>query len=83
MKYEDVLKVLEPCGLNCTKCLAYIERDIKQHSFELKRLLGFFDKYAERFSNFLAVFKNYPAFKDLLDYFVQTDCKGCRKLNGL
>ncbi len=82
MKYEDVLKILAPCGLNCSKCLAYGEGDIKKHSYELKRLLGSFDKYAGRFSNFLPVFKNYPAFKDLLDYFVQTDCKGCRNGDG-
>ncbi len=78
MKY-DILKTLAPCGLNCGKCQAYSEGEIKKHAVELKRLLGSFDSYAERFSRFLPVFKKYPAFKDLLSHFSEANCKGCRK----
>lgn len=79
MKYDDILKTLAPCGLNCGKCQAYSEGEIKSHAAELKRLLGSFDRYAERFSNFLPVFKKYPAFKELLNQFSETNCKGCRQ----
>jgi len=79
MNYEDILETLAPCGLNCGKCLACREGDIKKHALELKRLLGPFDSYAERFSNFLPVFKNYPAFKELLNQFSEGNCKGCRQ----
>lgn len=79
MKYEEIKKILAPCGLNCGKCQAYAEGDIKKHSSELKRLLGSFDIYAERFSKFLPVFKNYPAFKELLYQFSQANCRGCRQ----
>ncbi len=48
------------------------------HAGELLRLLGAFDRYAERFSFFLRVFENYPAFKELLMHFSQAECGGCR-----
>lgn len=79
MEYEEILKTLAPCGLNCSKCMAYTAGEIKRHANELKRLLGSFDSYAARFSNFLPVFKNYSSFKELLAYFVQADCQGCRQ----
>jgi hypothetical protein len=80
MKYKDILDVLAPCGLNCRKCLFYSNGEIRTHSMKLKELLGSFDKYAERFSALIIpVFKTYPSFKELLAYFAQADCKGCRK----
>ena len=79
MRYDDILKTLAPCGLNCSKCQAYSEGEIKKHADELKRLLGSFDRYAERFSNFLPVFRNYHAFKELLNQFSEANCKGCRQ----
>ena len=82
MLYAEIIKCLAPCGLNCVKCIGFDEGDIKKHSNELKRLLGSFDNYAERFSNFIPVFKNYSAFKELLNYFTQANCKGCRQGDG-
>ncbi|MFX0065957.1 MAG: DUF3795 domain-containing protein [Candidatus Hermodarchaeota archaeon] len=79
MEYKEILNILAPCGLNCRKCFAYSEGDIKHSSIQLQTLLGSFDRYAERFSKFLPIFKNYPSFKELLTYFTQVDCKGCRK----
>lgn len=79
MDYSEILKTLAPCGLNCGKCQAFAEGDIKRHASELKRLLGSFDSYAERFSAFMPVFKKYPAFKELLDHFTQAGCRGCRQ----
>lgn len=79
MTYDEIRKVLAPCGLNCMKCQAFSEGDIKRHASELKRLLGSFDTYAERFSRFLPVFKDYPAFKGLLTQFSEANCRGCRQ----
>jgi hypothetical protein len=78
MDYDDILNVLAPCGLNCSKCLAYKDGDIKRSAGELKRLLGEFDSYVETFSQISPVFKNYPSFKKLLDHFAQASCEGCR-----
>jgi len=53
--------------------------NIKYHSTMLKELLGSFDNYAKRFSEFWPEFKNYPQFKILLEYFTKGNCAGCRK----
>jgi hypothetical protein len=68
-----------PCGLSCRKCFAFRKGEIGHHSRSLKDLLGNFDVYAERFSDFLPPFKDYPAFKRLLDFLASPDCEGCRK----
>jgi hypothetical protein len=78
MDYDDIVKVLAPCGLNCSKCMSHTDGDIKRNARELRRLLGAFDNYAERFSRFHPVFENYPSFKKLLDHFALAGCKGCR-----
>lgn len=78
MEYDEILKKLAPCGLNCEKCLAFSNGQIKFHSTKLKELLGSFDTYAERFSKYRPIFRNYPAFKELLDSFTQGNCRGCR-----
>jgi hypothetical protein len=78
MKYEEILNDLAPCGLSCRKCFAYTKGGICSHSRALRKALGNFDVYAERFSEFLPEFKNYPRFKAMLAYFEHADCKGCR-----
>lgn len=79
MKYKEILDILAPCGLNCRKCFANSNGEIRKNSIKLQELLGSFDRYAERFSIFLPVFKNYPSFKELLIYLTQDNCNGCRK----
>jgi len=79
VSYEEVLQDLAPCGLNCSKCMAFEEGPIRSHAGELVRLLGSFDSYAERFSKFMPVFNDYPGFRNLLDFFSKADCRGCRK----
>jgi hypothetical protein len=79
MEYAEILKILAPCGLNCAKCIGFADGEIKKQASDIKKLLESFDSYAERFSHFLPVFKNYPSFKELLNHFAQADCSGCRK----
>jgi len=78
MEYRQILEILAPCGLSCQKCFANASGEIRQRSAQLRELLGSFDIYAQRFSQFLPVFENYPQFKTLLEYFSQADCVGCR-----
>ncbi len=40
MDYDEMVRVLAPCGLNCVECPAFVNRDIKKNATELKRLLG-------------------------------------------
>ena len=44
---------------------------------ELQERLGSFDVYAERFSAFLPVLKQYPSFNELFVYLAQGQCDGC------
>lgn len=83
MDYGNIKNVIAPCGLDCGKCYAYIDGNIKKLSSQLKTALGNFDIYAERFSELIDgdIFKKYPDFKELLTYFASADCKGCRKEN--
>jgi len=77
--HERILDTLAPCGLNCLKCFAHAKGEIRLLSSKLKRSLGAFDRYAERFSKFLPVFRNYLLFKEFLSYLAQGDCLGCRR----
>jgi len=83
MTNEKILNALAPCGLSCEKCFAHESGDIRKHSLNLKEKLGNFDIYAKRFETLLGdpIFKKYPDFKIMLDYFAAENCKGCRKEN--
>ena len=78
MEYQDVLDRLAPCGLSCEKCFGFTQGRIAGLAKDLERALGNFDVYAQRFSHFLPVFENYPAFKEVLVYLAAPDCAGCR-----
>ncbi len=81
MNYELIKERLAPCGLHCGKCFAFEDGEIKNHSRQLKISLGNFDVYAARFVELLnePAFKNYPAFKAMLEYLTTEGCKGCRQ----
>lgn len=79
MEYKDALEILAPCGLSCRTCFANSRGEIRLLSHRLKDLLGSFDNYAERFSSFLPIFKNYSAFGEILAFFAQGNCDGCRR----
>ena len=81
MGNKNILNALAPCGLNCEKCFAYTDGDIRNFSIKLNEKLRNFEPYAKRFETLLnnPVFNKYPDFKVLLDYFASENCKGCRK----
>ncbi|HPI92136.1 MAG TPA: DUF3795 domain-containing protein [Deltaproteobacteria bacterium] len=81
MDYEAIKAVLAPCGLNCGKCMANRDGEIRACANRLRELLGSFDRYAERFSSFMPVFGGYPQFRELLEHLGGGDCAGCR--NGV
>ena len=83
MTYEKILKALGPCGLNCEKCFAHVDGDIRKYSVKLKEKLGNFEAYAKRFETLLdnPIFTKYQDFKIFLDYLASENCQGCRKEN--
>ncbi len=80
MTTKQIKAAIAPCGLNCEKCFAHVDGDIREFSLKLKEKLGNFDMYATRFETLLdnPIFKKYPDFKEMLDYFASENCKGCR-----
>lgn len=80
MEYREILKHIAPCGLNCRKCLAHVEGDIRRLSVGLAEALGpNFGEYAGRLSAFEPALKNYDAFRELLDFFAKGSCRSCRE----
>ena len=79
-KKEKIKAALAPCGLSCETCFAHVNGEIRKYSQKLKEKLGNFDVYAKRFETLVGdpVFKKYPDFKEMLDYFAQGNCTGCR-----
>jgi hypothetical protein len=80
MDHDFIKTRIAPCGLDCGKCYAFVDGDIKNLSNRLKASLGNFDIYAERFAELINgdIFRKYPDFKEHLAYFASADCKGCR-----
>ena len=80
MTSDHILNALGPCGLNCEKCFAHVDGDIRKLSLKLKEKLGNFDVYAKRFETLIGdpIFTKYPDFKLMLDYFTKGICTGCR-----
>jgi len=81
---ESLKSRLAPCGLLCGKCLAYESGPIQLLSVGLAATLGdSFGVYAERFRHANPVFAQYPAFREMLDFFSRGSCTGCRGSGGL
>lgn len=80
MTSSHIHEALAPCGLSCEKCFAHVDGDIRKYSIKLQEKLGNFEIYAKRFETLLddPIFKTYPAFKAMLDYFASENCRGCR-----
>ncbi len=77
---QKVLDTIAPCGLCCETCFAHVNGDIRSLSMQLVEKLGNFHINAKRFETLLddPVFKKYPDFKEMLDYFASENCRGCR-----
>lgn len=80
MTEQSIQSAVAPCGLNCEKCFAHVNGEIREHSRRLKELLGNFHNYAQRFERLLnqPVLGKYAHFKEVLDYFASENCQGCR-----
>lgn len=75
----EIKERLAPCGLHCGTCFAFHEGAIHDAAVHLRKYLGNFAPYAQRFAMQLdPVFAQYPAFSALLDYLSASSCGGCR-----
>jgi hypothetical protein len=80
MTDDKIKAAIAPCGLSCQKCFAHVDGDIRKYSLKLKEKLGNFGPYAKRFETLVGdpVFKKYPDFAQMLDFFATENCQGCR-----
>ena len=79
MDYKEIRKITAPCGIDCKKCIAYSDGYVKETCTQLGNLLGpNFQVHAERFSKFYPQFTNYQSFKEMLQFFMDASCPGCR-----
>lgn len=81
MSIDEAKQTLAPCGLCCETCFAHVDGKIRAYSLKLQKELGNFHLNAKRLETLLdnPIFSKYAAFKELLDYFAQENCQGCRK----
>ncbi len=78
MRYEEIMRRIAPCGLDCGKCLSNPESPISDLSRELLAELGGFGAVAERFAGMEPAFDKYPAFEAVLQHLAGAKCTGCR-----
>lgn len=79
MSYNEVLKQLAPCGLDCGRCADYENGEIRKLSTKLLQALGKnYDIVAKMKSDIKPIFQNYSNFKEILGSFSQASCSGCR-----
>ncbi|MGE5422884.1 MAG: DUF3795 domain-containing protein [Ignavibacteriales bacterium] len=81
MEYSEILERLSPCGLDCIRCTAYEDGEIKQTSTKLLELLGGFNRMAKIRADFHPVFNGYSEFEAILTLFSKGNCGGCRSVN--
>lgn len=78
MKYEDVLKVLAPCGLDCGRCAGYEEGEIARLASRLTQLLAGYRRVADMRAAGEPMFGRYSQFEEILESFARAPCGGCR-----
>lgn len=81
MEYNDVLRHLAPCGLDCARCADYEHGEIKQLSLRLMQLLGNYKPVAKMKTEGNPIFSGYPQFAEVLTSFSNSSCSGCRGEN--
>lgn len=81
MEYEEAVRRLAPCGLDCSRCADYASGEIQKLSVRLGELLNGYLRVARVKEDIEPVFTGYPQFEEVLKTFAQAACSGCRGNN--
>ena len=81
VEQEELQKKVAPCGLLCHTCTGAVDGVIRKHSQALLAYLENYDRFAKIFSYHEPRLKKYPEFKDVLLFFSEAGCEGCRSGN--
>lgn len=76
--YEEVVERLAPCGIDCERCVRCAHGSVKQAAQDLAESLTGFEKMAPRMADHVPALAQYSGFVEVLDFFSQADCEGCR-----
>ncbi len=76
--YEQAVKDLAPCGIDCSRCAYYENSKIVLLSKELDENLVNFEKMAEKTKEFVPAFNHYEQFLAVLKHLSKGSCPGCR-----
>lgn len=79
--YDELLKILAPCGLECGRCADYEAGEIKQLNIKLLQALGNYDRVAKMKALQKPAFGDYATFREILASFAGASCSGCRGSN--
>lgn len=83
MEYQEIVRRLAPCGLDCTRCADYGDGEIRELSAILSRHLAGYSRVAKMKEGLKPVFAGYQQFEAVLNNFTQAACSGCRGDNIL
>jgi len=83
MEYEEAVRRLAPCGLDCSRCADYASGEIQKLSVRLVELLNGYLRVAGEKEAIKPVFTGYPQFEEVLKSFAQAAYSGCRGNNVL
>jgi Protein of unknown function (DUF3795) len=78
MRYEDILKALAPCGLDCGRCAGFKEGEIARLASRLSQLLAGYSRLANMRAGREPEFSGYSQFEEILTSFAKASCGGCR-----
>lgn len=81
MDYDEIVKRLGPCGLDCGRCAGNANGEIRQLSSRLIKVLGNYGKLAKLRAQNEPAFGVYPQFEEILRAFSEASCGGCRSDN--
>ncbi|MBN1425155.1 DUF3795 domain-containing protein [Candidatus Fermentibacteria bacterium] len=76
--YDDILDHLAPCGLDCTRCVAFAGGAVRRLAAELDGALAGYESVAARMAGFVPVLTHYPEFESVLQFLKSGSCTGCR-----
>jgi hypothetical protein len=79
MNREKIILEVSPCGIDCSRCFGLIDGEARKHAVALQEIFGeSFEKFAERFSEYVPVLGKYGDFREFVDFLAEVDCAGCR-----
>jgi hypothetical protein len=79
LSYQAILDKLAPCGIDCERCVAFARGRVKNLATELTTALEGFENMAPRVVDRVPALAEYERFVEILDFFAQATCAGCRE----